>query len=222
MKSKNTPRKGTPYRRRHRRGERIGTGCRTPGRHRRSTGVHDPRRGLRQHPGVHRRRDSGRQRHDGLDKSSGGVAQLLPGKRRCALLRLELLPGRQPDVPPQPQAGPDDGALRRLRRTDRRDSPHTEKDAPSGTAITLAEGIISEIGRKTGWVNEPSDDLSQIVVTSLREGAVPGTHTVTYESDDDRIELKHTIKNRRTLALGAVVAAEFLCGKRVSIRWTTC
>ena len=45
-------------------------------------GVHDPRRGLRQHPGVHRRRDSGRQRHDGLDKSSGGVAQLLPGKRQ--------------------------------------------------------------------------------------------------------------------------------------------
>lgn len=44
---------------------------------------------------------------------------------------------------------------------------HTQKkDAPSGTAITLAEGIISEIGRKTGWVNEPSDDLSQIVVTS--------------------------------------------------------
>ena len=92
---------------------------------------------------------------------------------------------------------------------------HTQKkDAPSGTAITLAEGIISEIGRKTGWVNEPSDDPSQIVVTSLREGAVPGTHTVTYESDDDRIELKHTIKNRRTLALGAVVAAEFLCGKK--------
>ena len=92
---------------------------------------------------------------------------------------------------------------------------HTQKkDAPSGTAITLAEGIISEIGRKTGWVNEPSDDLSQIVVTSLREGAVPGTHTVTYESDDARIELKHTIKNRRTLALGAVVAAEFLCGKK--------
>ena len=92
---------------------------------------------------------------------------------------------------------------------------HSRKaDAPSGTAITLAEGIISEIGRKTGWVNEPSDDPSQIVVTSLREGAVPGTHTVTYESDDDRIELKHTIKNRRTLALGAVVAAEFLCGKK--------
>ena len=92
---------------------------------------------------------------------------------------------------------------------------HVHKlDAPSGTAITLAEGIISEIGRKTGWVNESSDDPSQIVVTSLREGTVPGTHTVTYESDDDRIELKHTIKNRRTLALGAVVAAEFLCGKK--------
>lgn len=92
---------------------------------------------------------------------------------------------------------------------------HTQKkDAPSGTAITLAEGIISEIGHKTGWVNEPCDDPSQIVVTSLREGTVPGTHTVTYESDDDRLELKHTIKNRRTLALGAVVAAEFLCGKK--------
>ena len=92
---------------------------------------------------------------------------------------------------------------------------HTQKkDAPSGTAITLAEGIISEIGRQTGWEKDPSDDLSQIVVTSLLEGAFPGTHTVTYESDDDRIELKHTIKNRRTLALGAVVAAEFLCGKK--------
>lgn len=76
------------------------------------------------------------------------------------------------------------------------------------------KGSSAKSGGKTGWVNEPSDDLSQIVVTSLREGAVPGTHTVTYESDDDRIELKHTIKNRRTLALGAVVAAEFLCGKK--------
>lgn len=146
----------------------------------------------------------------------------IAGKRRCALLRLELLPGRQPDVPPQPQAGPDDGALRRLRRTDRRDSPHTEKDAPSGTAITLAEGIISEIGRKTGWVNEPSDDLSQIVVTSLREGAVPGTHTVTYESDDDRIELKHTIKTAGHWLWAPSSLRSSSAAKRVSIRWTTC
>lgn len=48
----------------------------------------------------------------------------------------------------------------------------------------------------------------------MREGAVPGIHTVTYESADDMLELKHTIKNRRTLAMGAVVAAEFLCGKQ--------
>ena len=124
---------------------------------------------------------------------------------------------------PQPQAGPDDGALRRLRRTDRRDSPHTEKrDAPSGTAITLAEGIISEIGRKTGWVNEPSDDLSQIVATSLREGAVPGTHTVTYESDDDRIELKHRSKTAGHWLWAPSSLRSSSAAKRVSIRWTTC
>lgn len=103
---------------------------------------------------------------------------------------------------------------------------HTQKkDAPSGTAITLAEGILSELKRKSGWVNRmaepgntfqpaPDDDPSQIVITSIREGMVPGIHTITYESEDDCIELKHTIKNRRTLAQGAVVAAEFLCGKR--------
>ena len=70
---------------------------------------------------------------------------------------------------------------------------HTQKkDAPSGTAITLAE----------------------VVIGSVREGMVPGIHTVTYESEDDILELKHTIKNRRTLAMGAVIAAEFLCGKQ--------
>ena len=90
-----------------------------------------------------------------------------------------------------------------------------KKDAPSGTAITLAEGIIDGLDRKTGWVNTPTtDDGAQIAIESLREGEVPGIHTVVYESEDDRLEIKHTIKNRRTLALGAVVAAEFLCGKR--------
>ena len=54
----------------------------------------------------------------------------------------------------------------------------------------------------------------QIEIDSRREGMVPGIHTVTYESEDDILELRHTIKNRRTLALGAVIAAEFLCGKR--------
>ena len=106
---------------------------------------------------------------------------------------------------------------------------HSRKaDAPSGTAITLAEGIVENLGRKQGWVNlapgiehatnriERSGEApaDRIEIRSVREGAVPGIHTVTYESEDDVLELKHTIKNRRTLAMGAVVAAEFLCGKQ--------
>lgn len=106
---------------------------------------------------------------------------------------------------------------------------HTQKkDAPSGTAITLAEEIIREGGFKTDWVNyAPGIECAtnridnpaaatpeQLAIHSIREGSVPGIHTVTYTSEDDTLELKHTIKNRRTLALGAVVAAEFLCGKK--------
>ncbi|MEG0789233.1 MAG: 4-hydroxy-tetrahydrodipicolinate reductase [Alistipes sp.] len=89
-----------------------------------------------------------------------------------------------------------------------------KKDAPSGTAITLADGIIRNLDRKTGWVNDCPAQENQIEIHSVREGMVAGVHTVTYESEDDRLELKHTIKNRRTLALGAVIAAEFLCGKQ--------
>ncbi len=88
-----------------------------------------------------------------------------------------------------------------------------KKDAPSGTAITLAEGIIGELGAKNGWVNDEHAPADRIAIRSVREGTVPGTHTVTYESEDDILELRHTIKTRRTLAMGAVVAAEFLCGK---------
>ncbi len=92
---------------------------------------------------------------------------------------------------------------------------HTQKkDAPSGTAITLAEDIIKRVERKQSWVNEPSAEADAIAITSLREGAVPGTHTVTYLSDDDKIEVKHTLFSRRALALGAVVAAEFIAPKR--------
>lgn len=106
---------------------------------------------------------------------------------------------------------------------------HTRKlDAPSGTAITLAEEAIGRLAAKTRWVNhapgieraahrieDPSAAAAdELVIESLREGDVPGIHTLTYESADDRIELRHTIKNRRTLALGAVVAAEFLCGRK--------
>lgn len=106
---------------------------------------------------------------------------------------------------------------------------HTQKkDAPSGTAITLAEGVIAEMDSKSSWVNYAPgiaeaahrvDDPAAaaptaLCITSVREGAVPGTHTVTYSSVDDELQLRHTIRNRRTLALGAVVAAEFLCGRR--------
>lgn len=105
---------------------------------------------------------------------------------------------------------------------------HTlKKDAPSGTAITLAEGVIDGMRSKTGWANyapgiaqaanridnPAAAAADRVVIRSVREGAVPGIHTVTYESQDDVIELRHTIKNRRTLAFGAVIAAEFLCGK---------
>ena len=101
-------------------------------------------------------------------------------------------------------------------------------DAPSGTAITLAEEAIARLGSKRSWVNYAPgiasatnriDDpaaaaADELVITSEREGDVPGIHTLRYESEDDCIELRHTIKNRRTLALGAVVAAEFLCGRK--------
>ncbi len=87
-------------------------------------------------------------------------------------------------------------------------------DAPSGTAITIAEGLIEGLDAKSGWVNDTTPEANQIEIKSIREGEVPGTHTVTYESADDVLELKHTIKNRSTLAYGAVIASEFLCGKQ--------
>ncbi len=86
-------------------------------------------------------------------------------------------------------------------------------DAPSGTAITIAEGLIENLESKNSWVNDVTPTEEQINIRSIREGEVPGTHTVKYESPDDILELKHTIKNRSTLAYGAVIASEFLCGK---------
>lgn len=98
---------------------------------------------------------------------------------------------------------------------------HTQKkDAPSGTAITLADEAIARLDRKSAWNciepqkgETPQHKANSIEITSLREGMVPGTHTVTYESEDDVLELKHTLKSRRALATGAVIAAEFVCGK---------
>lgn len=88
-----------------------------------------------------------------------------------------------------------------------------KKDAPSGTAITLAEGIIDNLDRKRAWVGCPTAAEDEIPVISYREGEVPGIHTVTYSSPDEVVTLSHSILDRRTLAAGAVAAAEFLCGR---------
>ncbi len=94
---------------------------------------------------------------------------------------------------------------------------HTEKkDAPSGTAITLAEGILENLDRKAEWVlNNSIKELnnSQLLIDALREGKVPGTHIIKYDSDVDSITITHEAKSREGFALGAVVAAEFLEGK---------
>lgn len=89
-----------------------------------------------------------------------------------------------------------------------------KKDAPSGTAITLAEAIIEKLDRKTSWVNNTPNTPEELEIESFREGMVPGIHTITYTSPDDFIELKHSITNRRALAMGAVLAGEYLADKR--------
>ena len=89
---------------------------------------------------------------------------------------------------------------------------HTQKlDAPSGTAISLAKGVIEN----SSYANWTLDDAKQgeIHIEAKRIGDVPGTHTVTYDSIVDSIELKHTAHNREGFALGAVIAAEWLAGK---------
>jgi 4-hydroxy-tetrahydrodipicolinate reductase len=92
---------------------------------------------------------------------------------------------------------------------------HTEKkDAPSGTAITIAELIMAELEGISRWVNTAAHADNELPIVSLREPNVPGTHTVRYNSSVDEIALTHTAKNRRGFALGAVLAAEFLQGKR--------
>ena len=92
---------------------------------------------------------------------------------------------------------------------------HTQKkDAPSGTAITIAEGIVKNLDRKRKWVNETTTVADELEVLAVRRSVVPGIHTVTYESEDDLITLTHSAKNRKGLATGAVLAAEFICGKK--------
>ncbi len=92
---------------------------------------------------------------------------------------------------------------------------HTKKlDAPSGTAITLAEGIIKEIPRYSKWVNSPLAEKNELSLTSERIGDVPGTHEVFYRSEVDEITIRHEAFSRKGFALGAVVAAEFMQGKK--------
>jgi 4-hydroxy-tetrahydrodipicolinate reductase len=96
---------------------------------------------------------------------------------------------------------------------------HTQKlDAPSGTAITLAQGIIENIERKTKWVNNPENtegaNENEINITAKRIDPAPGTHIITYDSPIDSIEITHTAHSREGFATGAVVAAEWLAGKK--------
>jgi 4-hydroxy-tetrahydrodipicolinate reductase len=99
---------------------------------------------------------------------------------------------------------------------------HVHKlDAPSGTAMTIAEGIIENLDSKKEWVNTVGEQLpdtalknNQLLIESLRIDSVPGTHTVIYDSEVDTIEFKHTAHNRTGFALGAVLASEWIQGKK--------
>ena len=92
---------------------------------------------------------------------------------------------------------------------------HTQKkDAPSGTAITLAEQILEAIPAKKKWVNNETTDPEALQIISRREDPAPGTHSVVYSSAVDDIEIIHTAHNRNGFALGAVLAAEYICDKK--------
>ncbi len=94
---------------------------------------------------------------------------------------------------------------------------HTQKlDAPSGTAITLAEHILEENPRKNVWINEKSTSVDQLPIISKRVDHVPGTHTICYDSEIDSIEIKHIAHSREGFARGAILAAEWIIGKKGS------
>ena len=87
-------------------------------------------------------------------------------------------------------------------------------DAPSGTAITLAEGILENIDRKDRWTLETAEQPTDLPIHAIREGEVPGIHEIVYDSEADYISIKHSAKSRAGFALGAVIAAEFTAGKK--------
>lgn len=89
-----------------------------------------------------------------------------------------------------------------------------KKDAPSGTAITLAEQVIDTSDKKNKWINDHTEDDNQLSIISKRIDEVPGTHSVKYTSPIDDIEIIHTAHSRDGFAEGAVLAAEFIIGKK--------
>jgi 4-hydroxy-tetrahydrodipicolinate reductase len=92
---------------------------------------------------------------------------------------------------------------------------HTQKkDAPSGTAITLAEQVLQHITRKKSWVNHAATNPEELSIISHRTDPAPGTHTVKYHSAIDDIEITHTAHNRQGFAAGALQAAAFVAGKK--------
>jgi len=92
---------------------------------------------------------------------------------------------------------------------------HTQKkDAPSGTAITLAEGVIKNLSRKKEWSLGATENDEALVINSFRIDPAPGTHVVKYASVVDDIEITHTAHSREGFALGAVMVAEWLAGKK--------
>ena len=92
---------------------------------------------------------------------------------------------------------------------------HTQKkDAPSGTAVTLAEQVLAHLPRKTSWINSKAGSKEQLEIISERIDPAPGTHTVKYSSEVDDIEIIHTAHSRKGFALGAILAAEYIAGKK--------
>jgi 4-hydroxy-tetrahydrodipicolinate reductase len=92
---------------------------------------------------------------------------------------------------------------------------HTQKkDAPSGTAITLAEQVLANISRKKNWTNDVAVKKEDLSIISKRIDPAPGTHSIKYTSEIDDIEIIHTAHSRKGFATGAVLAAEFLKGRK--------
>lgn len=92
---------------------------------------------------------------------------------------------------------------------------HTKKlDAPSGTAISLAKGICSGNPVYKGWCFENEQTVNMVPINAIREGLVPGTHIIEWDSPVDRITIRHEAKNRKGLALGSVIAAEYIHSRK--------